>query len=97
MSDLDLYRIRFKDGIKAADSRLVWADSTENAESLGRDWCEPQGFRLIGAERETVARQGEPVTPPANKDGFIAPSTKPDDGKKLVGAAVAAAAMVGKK
>ena len=69
---LDLWRIRYKDGIKAADSRLVWATTKESAEALGAAWCEPRGFRYVGVECETVAREGQapgvvkPIPPPVS-------------------------------
>ncbi len=66
---LDLWRIRFKDGIKAADSRLVWATSQESAEALGKTWCEPRGYRFVGTECETVAREGKQVEAPASPVG----------------------------
>lgn len=62
---IDLWRIRFKDGIRAADSRLVWATTKEAAEALGEAYCLPRGFRLVCAEIETVGREGEAVEPPA--------------------------------
>lgn len=84
---LDLYRIRFKDGIKAADSRLVWASSKDSAENLGFAWCEPRGFRFIGADIETVAREGAAPEPVAQVPGVVKPVKD-----KLPSAAVFAAA-----
>lgn len=92
--NLDLYRIRFKDGMRAADTRLVWASSLVSAEALGHAWCAPQGFRLIGAEIETVAREGEPVVAPERPGLNLVP--EPADPKKLAPIQVAVAAMAKK-
>lgn len=74
---LDLWRIRFKDGIKAADSRLVWASTKEWAEELGRQYCDPRGYRFVGADLETVGREGEPMEPVSDlPPEFAAPLIK---------------------
>ena len=71
---LDLYRFRFKDGNKAADSALVWASSQESAEILGQGWCDLRGHRFICAALETVAREGQPLdTAPDLPPGVIKP------------------------
>lgn len=75
---MELYRIRFKDGIRAADSRLVWATSKESAEALGTQYCEVRGWRFVGAECETVAREGEPLSPaPEAEATVIKPGPRP--------------------
>jgi hypothetical protein len=68
---LDLFRIYFKDGIRAADSRLVWASSVESALALGEAWCAPFGYRFIRAERETVAREGDPLPAAPEVPGVV--------------------------
>ena len=74
---MDLWRIRFKDGIKAADSRLVWATTKESAEALGAEYCEPRGYRFIGAECETVGREGVALEAPTLPAGVVKPAAKP--------------------
>lgn len=88
---LDLYRIRFKDGIRAADSRLVWASSKESALALGAKWCEPRGYRFVGADIETVAREGE-----AMPEAPQVPGVRPIAKDKLPPAAVYATAVASK-
>ncbi len=88
---LDLYRIYFKDGIRAADSRLVWATSAESALALGEAWCEPFGYRFIRAERETVAREGEALPAAVETPGVVRPVKD-----KLPPAAVYATAVASK-
>ena len=78
---MDLWRIRFKDGIKAADSRLVWATTKESAEALGAEYCEPRGYRFIGAECETVGREGVALEAPTLPVGVVRPIKASDTGK----------------
>ena len=70
---MDLWRIRFKDGIRAADSRLVWATSKESAEALAGEYCEPRGYRFVGVEIETVGREGQGVEAPTLPAGAVRP------------------------
>lgn len=86
----DLYRIRFKDGNQAADSRLIWASSQESADTLGQGWCDVRGIRYIGATLETVAREGQPIEPAADLPPGVVKPIKQD---KLPSAAVFAAAV----
>ena len=81
---IDLWRIRFKDGIRAADSRLVWATTKESAEALARAWCEPRGYRVVGVECETVGREGEALEAPTLPSGVVKPIPKGEG--KLPGA-----------
>lgn len=89
---MDLWRIRFKDGIKAADSRLVWATTKESAEALGAAWCEPRGFRYVGVECETVAREGQALEAPTLPPGVVKPIPPPVS-DKLPPAALYVAAL----
>lgn len=78
---MDLWRIRFKDGIRAVESRLVWATTKESAEALGLEYCEPRGYRFVAAEPETVAREGQPIEAPTLPPGVIRPIPKGADAK----------------
>ena len=73
---MDLYRIRYRDNF-SAQSKLVWATTRESAEALGLAWSEPRGYRFIGAELETVAREGVALEAPTLPAGVVKPAAKP--------------------